>query len=259
MTMAIAQLAASAMHLAALNWATRRVTDPDFGGAKECVCVREIFDFFWPVALTSVMFSLSRPILYMFLARLPDPAPVLASMRVGFDFAIIFHNLLNQFRHLFATYGREDLAGVRRFLIRTTAFVFLGMLIVAFTPVSAWFLRGLIGVRDEVLVQSRQVLMVMCALPLMVAWRNYYHGVAIINRKTGPMGLSAVMRNVMTYVLSAGLFAAGWINHITAAAILVIGFLAETLTMIYWHPFKRQARNALAYLPWFSPGREDDD
>jgi hypothetical protein len=259
-TMAIAQLTASALQLAALKWVASRVTDPEYGGSSERLTLRDIFDFFWPVALTSVMFSLSRPILYIFLARLPNPAPVLAAMRVGFDFAMIFHNLLNQFRHVFATFGKEDLVGVRRFMIRVTGVVVILMVAVSWTPVSEWILRVLIGVEGEVLVRSRQVLMVMCLLPVMLSWRNYYHGLAMINRQTGPMGLGAVMRNLATYGLSAALFAAGWMNHVTGAAILVTGFLAETLTVIYWHPVSHRARGvARAYLPWLVPGEEDED
>lgn len=259
MTVAIAQLAASVIHLAGAKLVAGRAADPDFGGSPYRLTTREIFAFFWPVALTSLMFSLSRPILYLFLARLPDPAPVLAAMRVGFDCAMIFHNLLNQFRHLFATFGSEDLAGVRRFMVRVTGWVLAVMVATAFSPAAEWVLRVLIGVEGEVLLYSRHVLMVMCLLPAMIAWRNYYHGLAIINRKTGPMGLGAIMRNLATYAMAATLYAAGWLNHVTAAAILVVGFLAETLTMIYWQSFSRRVRLALACLPWPAAGGEGED
>jgi len=114
-------------------------------------------------------------------------------------------------------------------------------------------------VEGEVLLYSRHVLMVMCLLPAMIAWRNYYHGLAIINRKTGPMGLASIMRNAATYAMAATLFAAGWLNHVTAASVLVAGFLAETLTMIYWQTLTRRVRRALAILPWPAAGGEGED
>jgi hypothetical protein len=184
------------------------------------------------VALTSVMFSLSRPILYSFLGRLEDPQPTIAAMRVGFDFAMIFHNLLNQFRHLFVTFGGEDLAGVRRFMVRVTAAVVGGMVIVAASPVSTFVLREWIGVADAVLAMTRQALLVLCLLPAVVTFRNYFHGLAMVRRRTGPMGAGAIGRNVATYLLCLALFSVGWLNHVTAAATLVAGFVAETIVVV---------------------------
>jgi hypothetical protein len=205
------------------------------------------------------MFSLSRPILYSFLGRLPDPAPIIAALRVGFDFALIFHNLLNQFRHLFVTFGKADLPGVRRFMIRVTAVVVGGMLLVTMTPLAHVLLRDLIGVRGEVLTMSRHVLMVMCLLPILVSFRNYFHGLAMIDRRTGPMGAGAVIRNLATYGASALLLGLGRLNHVTAAAILTVGFLGETLVVIFWHPMARRARAALAFLPWLAGGEDDEE
>ncbi len=234
-TLAIAPLLASVLHLAASRSIAERLgaAASVSNTAGDVPTTREIVAFFWPVALTSVMFSLSRPILYLFLARLPEAVPVIASMRVGFDFALIFHNLLNQFRHLFVTFGAEHLAGIRRFMLHITGLVVALMVGVVWTPASEWILRSLIGLQGDVLVRSRDVLRVMCLIPAVVAWRNYFHGLAMVRRRTGPMGLGAVMRNAATYLFSALLFRLGGLNHVTAAFILVLGFLAETLTVIY--------------------------
>jgi hypothetical protein len=258
-TLALAQLVASVGQLAILWRVAGRVCNPDRFGSSERLTVRKISDFFWPVALTSLMFSLSRPILYSFLGRLPDPAPVIAAMRVGFDFGLIFHNLLNQFRHLFVTFGKTDLAGVRRFMARVTFGVVAVMLVVVLSPLSHVVLRDWIGVEGRVLVMSRQVLMVMCLLPVLVAVRNYFHGLAMIDRKTGPMGAGAVVRNLATYGASALFLALGWLNHVTAAAIMVTGFLGETLVVIFWHPVMRRTKAALAFIPWPVAGEDDEE
>ncbi len=258
-TLAVAQLVASTAQFLVLRAVAVRICDPERHGTGETLCLRQVVDFFWPVALTSLMFSLSRPILFSFLGRLPDPAPVIAATRVGFDAAQIFHNLLNQFRHLFVTFGRVDLAGVRRFMTRVTAAVVVAMLLVTLTPLSNLVLRDWIGVRGEVLRMSRHVLMVMTVLPIMVALRNYFHGLAMIDRQTGPMGAGAVARNLATYGVSALLSAAGWMNHVAAAAILATGFLGETLVVIFWHPMARRARAALAFLPWPVAGEDDEE
>lgn len=256
-TLAVSQLVAGTVQLALLWQASVRWVDLRDTAGDERVTYRDIFDFFWPVALTSVMFSLSRPILYSFLARLPNPEPAIAAMRVGFDFAMIFHNLLNQFRHLFVTFGADDLVGVRRFMTRVTAAVVGGMVLVVMTPLSVVLLEQVIGVRGDVLVMTRQVLMVMCLLPMVVTLRNYYHGLAMVKRRTGPMGAGAVMRNVATYLIAAALLGLGWLNHATGALILILGFLAETAVVVMGPGIMRGARAALAALPW--PGGNEAD
>lgn len=259
LTLALAQIVASTGQLLLLRRIARAVCDPDRHGSPEHLTVRQIADFFWPVALTSLMFSLSRPILYSFLGRLPDPAPVIAAMRVGFDFGLIFHNLLNQFRHLFATFGKDDLPGLRRFMAKVTCGSVTAMLLVVLTPLSQVVLRDVIGVTGNVLAMSRQVLLVMCLLPILVAFRNYFHGLAMIDRKTGPMGAGAVVRNIATYAASAALLALGWLNPMTATAVLVVGFLGEALVVIFWHPAVQRGRAALAWIPWLLGGDQEDD
>ena len=233
---AVSQLAAALLHLV-LTWAwVRRVYRLPSTPAHEALTYGEVFDFFWGTALTSIMFSLSRPIIYSFLNRAPADAAgataTLAAMRVGFDFAMIFHNALNQFRHLFVTFGEQDLAGVRRFMIRVSTVVVSSMVLVAATPASGFVLHDLVGVDGEILRMTRQIVLVMCLLPIVVNVRNYYHGLALLRRTTGRMGAGAVGRNLATYALAASLFALGWLNHVTATLTLIAGFVAETLVVV---------------------------
>lgn len=232
-TLAVAALSASVIHLIGAASIAARLGESHAIAEERPLTMRAILEFFWPVALTSVMFSLTRPILYLFIARLSSPAPVIASMRVGFDFAMLFQNLINQFRHLFVTFGPEHFLGIRRYMYRITGMVVFGMALVAWTPLSDAVLGGVIGLEEEVLQRSRQVLGVMCLLPALIAWRNYYHGLAMVRQRTGPMGLGGVLRNGATYLGAAGLFAIGALNHVTATFVLLSGFVVETLTVIH--------------------------
>jgi len=91
-----------------------------------------------------------------------------------------------------------------------------------------------------------------------VTLRNYFHGIAMVKRETGPMGAGAVARNVASYVAAAVLLPLGRLNHVSAAAILLLGFVAETLMVIFGPHLVRTARAALALLPWPVAGEEED-
>lgn len=244
-TIAMGQVAGAVLHLGLSFACVRRYYTLPPQPDHETLTYRETFSYFWGTALTSVMFSLSRPIIYSFLNRIPDPTPVIAAMRVGFDFAMIFHNALNQFRHLFVTFGEQDLAGVRRFMIRVSVVVVGSMVVVAATPVSRLVLEDLVGVKDEILRMTCEVVLVMCLLPVVVNFRNYFHGLALIRRTTGRMGVGAIFRNVATYVLAALFFYTGLLNHVTATLILIAGFVAETLAMVAGPHLGRAAQRGM--------------
>ena len=58
--------------LALLLWARYRLYQPPKNSEHEAVTFRELWGFFVPVSTTGVMFALSRPILFAFVARTPD-------------------------------------------------------------------------------------------------------------------------------------------------------------------------------------------
>jgi hypothetical protein len=245
-TIAAGQLAGGGLHLALTYLCIRRRYTLPRQAEHQTLTYREAFAYFWGTTLTSIMFSLSRPILYSFLNRLPDATPVIAAMRVGFDFAMMFHNALNQFRHLFVTFGEQDLAGVRRFMIRVSVVVIGGMVATAVTPASRFLLEDLVGVHGEVLHMTRQVVLVMCLLPVVVNVRNYYHGLALLRRTTGRMGAGAVFRNVATYLLAALFFYTGLLDHVTATLTLIAGFVAETAMVVAGPRLGSLAKKGLA-------------
>lgn len=246
LTIAVGQLAGASLHLGLTYLCVRRYYALPEAPDHENLTYPEVLSYFWGTALTSVMFSLSRPIIYSFLNRLPDPNPVIAAMRVGFDFAMIFHNALNQFRHLFVTFGEQDLAGVRRFMVRVSVVVVGSMVVVAATPVSRIVLEDLVGVKGEILEMTCEVVLVMCLLPIVVNVRNYYHGLALIRRTTGRMGAGAIFRNVATYLLTALCFYTGLLDHVTATLTLIAGFVAETLVVIASPHLGRAAQRGVA-------------
>ena len=133
------------------------------------------------------MFALSRPVLYAFVARTPDGVLAIAAMRVAFDFAMIFQQAANQFRHFFVTFGLDDLAVKRQFMAMVCAGITAIMLVIALTPLSNLIWRDLMGIPDAVREISVDVMLVMCLIPAVIIFRNYYHGRLMVERRTAGM------------------------------------------------------------------------
>lgn len=195
---------------------------------------RELTAFFIPVSMTGVMFALSRPVLYAFVSRDPNGGLLaIAAMRVAFDFAMLFQQAANQFRHFFVTFGLDDLPGKRRFMMLICALITVIMFGFALTPLSDLIWRDLMGIPDDVRALSVEVFLIMCLMPAVIILRNYYHGRLMVERRTSGMAYGAILRVVGIYLGAQLCFNFGWLNHITASVILILGFVIETAVVLY--------------------------
>ncbi|MBD3240020.1 MAG: hypothetical protein GF331_05495 [Chitinivibrionales bacterium] len=235
-TLAVAQLSASSLHLL-LGALTSRLGRKAGEGEREqavTVTYREVFSFFWPVALTSTMFAFSRPIMYSFVSRTPDAITTVAALRVAFDLAMIFHNPMNQSRHLFVTFGLKDRAGLQIFVTRVMIGLSAIMVLVAATPVLDTIMARLLGVDENIRAMARGAFWVLCLVPLTIGLRNMVHGTAMVKKRTTGMAIGGISRNVVIYVSSWACYRAGILNHLSAAGILVAGFAAEGIVVTLW-------------------------
>lgn len=229
-TLAGATIAANVLHLALGWWMAMRMAHPEPVG-RDCQTLthRQIFAFFWPVALTSGMFAMSRPVMYSFINLTATAVTTVAALRLAFDMAMTFQNPVNQFRHLYATYGREDPRGVRRFMVRVSLGLTMAMTVVAFSPLGRWFFAAVLNAEGEVLVQATGVFRILCLAPLIITVRNLFHGHMMVQRRTVGMAVAAVLRVAAIALCSWLLHRFGLLNHLACGAILVLGFAAEAL------------------------------
>lgn len=189
----------------------------------------KVWAFFWPVALTSTMFSFSRPILYAFVSRMPESAPIIAALRLGFDFSMIFQNMINQFRHLFITYAKDDLDGVISFMIKCTFIITVLMVTVIGSQGLYGILVYVINVPPAVALNTVEVCWVLCIVPVIIGTRNYFHGQSMLNQTTKIMGFGGICRVIATSLCALILIDSGNLNHVSASFSLVLGFAVEAI------------------------------
>lgn len=235
-TLACSQITASVGHLllsVLLVW-VRRVEVPMAVEGEAAVTFGDVLAFFWPVALTSIMFACSRPILYSFVSRTANAVVTVAAMRVAFDLAMIFHNPANQSRNLYVTFGVKDREGLQVFVTRLMLVLSLVMVVVASSPLLGWVMGSLLGVDESILEMARETFWVLCLVPIAITLRNMVHGTALASKRTTGMGVGGVSRNVVIYLGALCCYHLGWLNHQTAAAILVAGFASERVVVHIW-------------------------
>lgn len=227
-----AEGAAMLVHLAAVLVIKTRHYRPPVEPEHERLSYRELVAFFVPVSTTGVMFALSRPVLYAFVGRTDGGLVAIAALRVAFDFSMLFQQAANQFRHFFVTFGLDDLAGKRRFMVLVWLGLTAIMLLFAVTPLSNLIWRDLMGIPDPVRTLAVQSLLVLCLMPGVIIFRNYFHGLLMVERRTVGMAAGAILRVVGIYVACQLLFSLGWLNHVTASLVLILGFVIEAAVVL---------------------------
>ncbi len=227
-----AEMLAIALQLLATLWIKHRYYTPPAVPEHDQLRYRELIEFFIPVSMTGVMFALSRPVLYAFVSRPPDGLLAIAAMRVAFDFAMLFQQAANQFRHFFVTFGLDNLPEKRRFMTLVGVGITSIMALFVLTPLSDWIWQDLMHIPDDIRPLSVQVLAVMCLMPGIIIVRNYYHGRLMVERRTAGMAAGSMLRVLGIYLSAQLLFSFGALNALSAAAVLIVGFLIETAVVL---------------------------
>lgn len=215
--------------LGLLVWARYRLYHPPETPEHEGVSYRELLGFFVPVSTTGVMFALSRPLLFAFVARTPDGIATIAALRVAFDFSMIFQQAANQFRHFFISFGFDNLPSKRRFMAVICAGITTLMMLYTLTPAYHWVWGTLMGLPSEVIEVARDATLIMCLMPAIIIYRNYFHAHLMMMRRTGGMAYGSILRVIGIYACGQLFFSLGWLSHISATFILILGFVIEAV------------------------------
>ena len=234
-TLVGAQALAGLVHAAMAIGALRPgASEAESEAASEAVpSYQRLRAFFGPVVLTGVMFALSRPILYAAIGGTGDGILTIAALRIAFDFTFFFQQAANQFRHFFVTFGLDAMAEKRRFMVRVALGLTLAMAGTAFTPLGSLLIAQGIGAEPEVTHRSLAALQVMTLLPLLIIVRNLFHGILMVEERTGGMALGSVLRVLTIAGLAQLLAPAGLLTPSTAAWTLLAGFATETGVVAY--------------------------
>lgn len=214
---------------------------PNSGRNYDHAGFKDMFGYFLPVAFTTFMFTLSRPIIFAFIRSLnPENRPggvnanlLIASLTLAFTIGFVFQGTVNQFRHLMVKFGRKDPMGVRRFMVRVCLVITGVFFLFRVTPLSRLFLIYLQQCSDPQLLQNAQdCLWVLMLSPLVVTFRNYYHGLALVHHRTRAMGVGGLARNGIIILSGIIFLQMDILTHTTGAFMMVLAFLAEGIAVM---------------------------
>ncbi|MBN2170869.1 MAG: SUMF1/EgtB/PvdO family nonheme iron enzyme [Candidatus Krumholzibacteriota bacterium] len=193
---------------------------------------RQIFDFYWPLMLTSQMMTLAAPIINLGLGRSAQPAVQLAAYAVGFGLLVLLNSPLFPLVQTVAVMAtgpasRRDLW--RRGLTMGSAICAFELLL-ALSPGGDELIARLMGSTPAVSDLAQKVILVQSPIPLLLPIRSFYYALFMRHRNTRIITQSTATRLAL---LSAIIFGALGFGHLPGAVLgassLTLGILTETL------------------------------
>lgn len=195
-----------------------------------------LWRFYRPLAVTSILRQVTRPVLNAGIAAAEMARASLAAWPVGWGFAILVAGPAWSLQQFTTALAMDEAAyrRVRGFSLSVSAIFSLLLGVVAFTPLYGVVMGGIYNLSPALQELARPAMQVMALYPLLMGAQALLRGVLIRCGSTGTVR-SAMAVNVLTLTLTvaAGVLLSDLTGVMVAALAVLVGGLAE-LAWLYW-------------------------
>jgi hypothetical protein len=195
--------------------------------------------FLTPLIVTSLMWGLSRPILYSGLARMNNPELTIATYRVATSFVwlyIVFvEDNVKQITVAFLSKYADQAKQLIKFSSIVCALVVISIILSVITPFGTIVLEKVIGVETEMANLSLLPILVLAFFPIVQTILEYYAAHLLIEGRTNPLGFAKVI-NIITMSLTIFILAilAPKLGAAAGAIALTTGFISEMIIVRHY-------------------------
>lgn len=190
------------------------------------VSQKQIMSFYYPLALTSLLTLGVQPFVTFFIGQSRQPIESLAVMPVVTSFVFIFRGLGLSFQEVVvALLGdkKEGYAQLKLFAIRLAAILAGLLILIAFTPLSDFWFKGVSGLTDYLADIASEPLMIMSFFPALTVLICFQRGTLVSVKNTKPITYGTAIEFITIIVV---LFIA--IKYFNA-----IGAVAATVSFVF--------------------------
>lgn len=216
---------------------------PDPGSAL--LSLSSISRFYYPLALTSFLSLGVQPITTFFIGKGRYPLESLAVLPVINALVFLFRSLGLSFQEVAITYVRrtqEITRKIMHFAWFLGLFVFIGMAVLALTPISQLWFVNVSGLDPELAAFALDPTRILILLPSLTVLISFQRAVLVKAKATGAITVSSVIE-LSLIVLSIWVLIVklNWIGATAAASAFMLGRLGAN--MYLWPQVKKNLYN----------------
>lgn len=194
---------------------------------SELLTYNNIFKFYYPLALTSLIALAVQPMITFFLGHSRMPLESLAVLPVINSLIFIFRSFGLSFQEVAITFLGERNEGFQpllRFAIILILFVSASLTLINFTPLHDLWFHKISGLTQELTDFSRLPVRILILLPAMSVMLSFQRAILVANRRTGPITTGTIIEvsliAISLFILIKHFY---WIGAVAAALALMIG------------------------------------
>ena len=190
--------------------------------------------FYAPLAATSLLLTLTNPLLTSALSRNVNPAVALAGFGVAFSLCGVLYSPLLVGQTVTATrlLAGRPFGPIRNFWLRIGAVLSVLTLAIATTRLGDWVVGGLIGVSGDVFDEARTAVALLAPVPLLTAARAVHQGRLVAGHRTNPIAVATGARTAVLAAVAIGLTLSAHGGAWVGAAAFTLGLLVETVMVL---------------------------
>ncbi len=245
----VAEALASRIMAARALSALRAVPD-----REEAPSYAQIARFYYPLALTAVLFLAVNPLVTLFLGRSRMALESLAVLPVVNALGFLFGSAGIAYQEVaIALLGRrkEHYGELLRFASRLGAVLVLLFALLVFTPLSRIWFQGVSGLREDLLALAVPAARILLFQPALTLALGFLRAVLVVEGDTRPATWATLWEvGGIVAVLFAGVVLLDGVGALVASAAYVLGRAAGVLRMV--PPVKRSLAS-VGMGPWGKP------
>ena len=190
--------------------------------------------FYAPLAATSLLLTVTNPLLTSAMSRSVNPAIALAGFGVAFSLCGVLYSPLLVAQQVAATrlLNGHRFGHIQTFWLRLGVLFTLLAAAVAFTPLGGWVFGGVMGVSGDIFDEARGAMAILTPVPLLTAVRAVHQGRLVAGHRVDPIayatgvrtGVLALVAVVLTVLTPGG----SWVG----ATAFTLGLLVETILVV---------------------------
>lgn len=197
--------------------------------------LREVLAFHMPLALTSVMTWLVRPMMESGLANTPNPQQVLAAFPVAYSIGLVLRagGLACQEVIIALGKGEAQMKTLRRFVWTMALGSMIFAVILSFTPLLDVYMNTLLHVPMEIQPLVVTGVRALIFFPVLVALQSYYRALLMLAGRTAPIYQGMIVGFFST-AIAIVLMLKTPIEPISASSFAMTIGLALELAYLWW-------------------------
>ncbi len=187
--------------------------------------------FYAPLAATSLLLTVTNPLLASAMSRSVNPATALAGFGVAFSLCGVLYSPLLVGQQVAATklLNGHRFGPIQSFWLRIGVLFSLLAVAVAITSLGDWVFGGVMGVSGDIFDEARTAIALLAPVPLLTSVRAVHQGRLVAGHSTNPIAFATGVRTAVLVVVAVALTVSTSGGAWVGAAAFTMGLLVETI------------------------------